>query len=144
MLENRKYSYKPHLRINDKIDSRKKSSYLYNKIVVLYNSLIIIFTFIFFYVHFSVHLGYALWTFSALSLSCFLVIIIIFFCFMFQPIKDGELPPYDAVESILPEYQYIFVDPKTGGETDRSTNIKPAPPSRTVNPNTRCDIKSNF
>ena len=32
------------------------------------------------------------------------------FC-VFQPIKDGELPPLDAMDSILPEYQYIFVDP---------------------------------
>ncbi|XP_056019643.1 coiled-coil domain-containing protein 33-like isoform X2 [Ostrea edulis] len=28
-----------------------------------------------------------------------------------QPIKDGDLPPYEAMESILPDYQYIFVDP---------------------------------
>lgn len=31
--------------------------------------------------------------------------------FCFQPIKDGDLPPYEAMESILPDYQYIFVDP---------------------------------
>lgn len=31
--------------------------------------------------------------------------------YLLQPIKDGELPPFDAMESVLPEYQYIFVDP---------------------------------
>ncbi|KAI8793726.1 coiled-coil domain-containing protein 33 [Biomphalaria glabrata] len=46
-----------------------------------------------------------------------------------EPIKDGELPPYDAVENILPEYQYIFVDPNP--KSDRS---KPAAPSRLVGP----------
>ena len=30
----------------------------------------------------------------------------------FQPIKDGELPPHDALENILPDYQYIFTDPQ--------------------------------
>ncbi|BFZ18023.1 hypothetical protein BsWGS_21062 [Bradybaena similaris] len=49
------------------------------------------------------------------------------------PIKDGEMPPYEAVESILPEYQYIFVDPNQ--DTARSNKSKPpAPPSRLVNP----------
>ncbi|CAL1535913.1 unnamed protein product [Lymnaea stagnalis] len=47
------------------------------------------------------------------------------------PIKDGELPPYNAVESILPEYQYIFVDPNPN--TDRSKS-KPPPPSRHIGP----------
>ena len=28
-----------------------------------------------------------------------------------QPIQEGELPPHDALENVLPEYQYIFVDP---------------------------------
>lgn len=48
-----------------------------------------------------------------------------------EPIKDGELPPYNAVESILPEYQYIFVDPNPN--TDRSKS-KPPPPSRHIGP----------
>ena len=26
----------------------------------------------------------------------------------FQPVKDGELPAHEAMESVLPEYQYIF------------------------------------
>ena len=30
---------------------------------------------------------------------------------MFQPIKDGEMPPHDALETILPEYKYIFAEP---------------------------------
>ena len=38
-----------------------------------------------------------------------------------QPIKYVELPPYDAMESILPEYQYIFNDPNaTQPGTDRT------------------------
>ncbi|KAJ8318783.1 hypothetical protein KUTeg_003874 [Tegillarca granosa] len=28
-----------------------------------------------------------------------------------SPIKDGEMPPYEAMETVLPDYQYIFVDP---------------------------------
>ncbi|GFO32174.1 coiled-coil domain-containing protein 33-like [Plakobranchus ocellatus] len=48
-----------------------------------------------------------------------------------EPIKDGEMPPYEAVESILPEYQYIFVDPNNE-DTDRSA--KPTAPSRFVRP----------
>ncbi|XP_059175769.1 coiled-coil domain-containing protein 33-like [Physella acuta] len=48
------------------------------------------------------------------------------------PIKDGELPPFEAMEYILPEYQYIFVDPNQN--TDRSTKSKPPPPSRHVQP----------
>ncbi|GFR81182.1 coiled-coil domain-containing protein 33-like [Elysia marginata] len=48
-----------------------------------------------------------------------------------EPIKDGEMPPYEAVESILPEYQYIFVDPNNE-DTDRSP--KPPAPSRFVRP----------
>ena len=39
------------------------------------------------------------------------LLIIALFFFLFQPIKDGDLPPMDAMDSILPEYQYIFVDP---------------------------------
>ncbi|XP_041364165.1 coiled-coil domain-containing protein 33-like, partial [Gigantopelta aegis] len=35
-----------------------------------------------------------------------------------DPIRDGELPPFDAMESILPEYQYIFMD------TDRTDKPK--------------------
>ncbi|KAL3875964.1 hypothetical protein ACJMK2_033859 [Sinanodonta woodiana] len=38
-----------------------------------------------------------------------------------EPIKDGEMPPIDAMENILPEYQYIFYDPKgPQGPTARS------------------------
>lgn len=41
-----------------------------------------------------------------------LVLLSVWNCwFCFQPIKDGDLPPYEAMESILPDYQYIFVDP---------------------------------
>ncbi|XP_012936367.1 coiled-coil domain-containing protein 33, partial [Aplysia californica] len=56
-----------------------------------------------------------------------------------MPIKDGQLPPYDAVESVLPEYQYIFVDPNQdqGQSTARTTGkFKPAPPSRRIAPMT--------
>uniref|UniRef100_A0A0B7APK8 Uncharacterized protein n=2 Tax=Arion vulgaris TaxID=1028688 RepID=A0A0B7APK8_9EUPU len=50
-----------------------------------------------------------------------------------EPIKEGELPTFDAVESILPEYQYIFVDPNQ--DTARSNKSKPPPPpSRHINP----------
>ena len=49
-----------------------------------------------------------------------------------QPIKDGELPPYDAMESILPEYQYIFNDPNaTQPGTDRTGRTKHAVPPAT-------------
>ena len=59
-----------------------------------------------------------------------------------QPIKDGELPPYDAMESILPEYQYIFNDPNaTQPGTDRTGRTKhavpPPPATNTTVPATR-------
>ena len=30
------------------------------------------------------------------------------FVLWLQPVKDGELPAHEAMESVLPEYQYIF------------------------------------
>ncbi|XP_071130011.1 coiled-coil domain-containing protein 33-like isoform X3 [Mytilus edulis] len=58
-----------------------------------------------------------------------------------QPIKDGEMPPYEAVETVLPEYQYIFVDPnsQTGQRTTQtqSPTIRvrhQAPPADTTMP----------
>ncbi|KAK7113750.1 coiled-coil domain-containing protein 33-like [Littorina saxatilis] len=52
------------------------------------------------------------------------------------PIKDGEMPPYDAMESILPEYQYIFNDPNASAGA-QATRPAPAPTvqasRRTVN-----------
>nr|XP_022315826.1 coiled-coil domain-containing protein 33-like isoform X2 [Crassostrea virginica] len=65
-----------------------------------------------------------------------------------QPIKDGDLPPYEAMESILPDYQYIFVDPdnKSGPpKTQRapastqmpggSTSMMPGGPSTSTQAN---------
>ena len=35
---------------------------------------------------------------------------------IFQPVKDDNgLLPYDAMESVLPEYNYVFVDPHAEG-----------------------------
>lgn len=42
-----------------------------------------------------------------------------------QPIKDGEFPPYNAMETILPEYQYIFVD----GQDNRDAGKRRKPGS---------------
>lgn len=49
-----------------------------------------------------------------------------------EPIKDGDLPPYEAMESILPDYQYIFVDP------DNKSGPRPTqrPPAATQMPGT--------
>ena len=33
---------------------------------------------------------------------------------MLQPIKEGEMPPHEAMESVLPEYRYIFKPDKHG------------------------------
>lgn len=44
-----------------------------------------------------------------------------------EPIKDGELPPYDAMESILPEYQYIFADPHNNPGPATGHTKYPAP-----------------
>ena len=35
---------------------------------------------------------------------------------LFQPIQDGSFPSMDAMETILPEYQYIFHDGKHPGQ----------------------------
>ncbi|XP_061192460.1 coiled-coil domain-containing protein 33-like isoform X1 [Saccostrea echinata] len=62
-----------------------------------------------------------------------------------QPIKDGDLPPYEAMESILPDYQYIFVDPdnKSGRPPQRppaatqlpgATSSMPGGPSTSYQP----------
>ena len=63
----------------------------------------------------------------------------------FQPIKDGDLPPYEAMESILPDYQYIFVDPdnKSGPpKTQRAPASTQMPGGNTSmmpgGPSTRC------
>ncbi|KAL4239348.1 Coiled-coil domain-containing protein 33 [Mactra antiquata] len=40
-----------------------------------------------------------------------------------EPIKDGEMPPFTAMESVLPDYQYIF-QPGEGAQTARG---KPGP-----------------
>ena len=39
----------------------------------------------------------------------------------FQPLKDDEMPSHDAMENILPEYKYIFIDPENKGP------VKPGP-----------------
>nr|XP_011448979.2 coiled-coil domain-containing protein 33 isoform X3 [Crassostrea gigas] len=63
-----------------------------------------------------------------------------------QPIKDGDLPPYEAMESILPDYQYIFVDPdnKSGPRPQQrppaatqmpSSSMMPGGPSTSKQPN---------
>ncbi|KAK3089708.1 hypothetical protein FSP39_005805 [Pinctada imbricata] len=49
-----------------------------------------------------------------------------------EPIKDGEMPSYEAVESVLPEYQYIFVDPDKGGPPHGTRH--PPPPVSTQYP----------
>lgn len=45
-----------------------------------------------------------------------------------EPIKDGEMPPYTAMESVLPEYQYIF-QPGEGVQPGTSQR-KPGTPVR--------------
>lgn len=46
-----------------------------------------------------------------------------------QPIKDGEMPPYDAMETILPEYRYIFTEPSINHDREpgrtRGTTMAP-------------------
>ncbi|ESO87132.1 hypothetical protein LOTGIDRAFT_210495 [Lottia gigantea] len=40
--------------------------------------------------------------------------------------KDGEMPPYDAMDSILPEYEYIYKDDGQGPvitSTEKTTNL---------------------
>ncbi|KAL8584914.1 hypothetical protein ACOMHN_043551 [Nucella lapillus] len=52
-----------------------------------------------------------------------------------EPIKDGEMPAYDAVESKLPEYQYIFNDPQAAqpsADPPRATH--PARPTAGTQP----------
>ncbi|XP_025091003.1 coiled-coil domain-containing protein 33-like isoform X2 [Pomacea canaliculata] len=45
------------------------------------------------------------------------------------PIKDGEMPPYDAMETILPEYRYIFTEPSINHDREpgrtRGTTMAP-------------------
>lgn len=43
-----------------------------------------------------------------------------------EPIKDGEMPPYEAMDAVLPEYQYIFVDPNNPNGTRKA----PSPRTR--------------
>ncbi|XP_076459417.1 coiled-coil domain-containing protein 33-like [Babylonia areolata] len=45
-----------------------------------------------------------------------------------EPIKDGDMPAYDAMESALPEYQYIFNDPQAP-----KSGADPPPPARAAN-----------
>ncbi|XP_071107779.1 coiled-coil domain-containing protein 33-like isoform X1 [Haliotis cracherodii] len=41
------------------------------------------------------------------------------------PIRDGELPPYEAMETILPEYEYIFKEGETTEKTSRTYRKDP-------------------
>ena len=48
------------------------------------------------------------------------------------------MPPYEAMETVLPEYQYIFVDPRnqTGPKKAPSPTgrVRPQPPADTTLP----------
>ncbi|OWF56529.1 Coiled-coil domain-containing protein 33 [Mizuhopecten yessoensis] len=45
-----------------------------------------------------------------------------------EPIKDGEMPPHGAVDSVLPDYQYVFVDPQ--GKQHAPRGRQPSPTGR--------------
>ncbi|XP_033747042.1 coiled-coil domain-containing protein 33-like isoform X2 [Pecten maximus] len=45
-----------------------------------------------------------------------------------SPIKDGEMPPHGAVDSVLPDYQYVFVDPQ--GKQHAPRGRQPSPTGR--------------
>lgn len=52
-----------------------------------------------------------------------------------EPIKDGEMPPYEAMDAVLPEYQYIFVDPSNPNETRKAPSPRTRqPPADTSMP----------
>ena len=49
------------------------------------------------------------------------------------------MPPYEAMETVLPEYQYIFVDPSNQGggpkkATSPTVRIRQQPPADTSMP----------
>ncbi|XP_069124504.1 coiled-coil domain-containing protein 33-like isoform X4 [Argopecten irradians] len=49
-----------------------------------------------------------------------------------EPIKDGEMPPHGAVDSVLPDYQYVFVDPQ--GKQHAPRGRQPSPTGRVPRP----------
>ena len=52
-----------------------------------------------------------------------------------EPIKDGEMPPYEAMDAVLPEYQYIFVDPTNPNEPRKVASPRTRqPPANTSMP----------
>ncbi len=58
---------------------------------------------------------------------------------VFQPIRDGDLPPYEAMESILPEYQYIFTEGDKR-ETSRTYRKEPGTQRTVVQPSQRTTV----
>ncbi|XP_060074868.1 coiled-coil domain-containing protein 33-like [Ylistrum balloti] len=49
-----------------------------------------------------------------------------------EPIKDGEMPSHGAVDSVLPDYQYVFVDPQ--GKQHAPRGRQPSPTGRVPRP----------
>lgn len=56
-----------------------------------------------------------------------------------QPIKDGDMPSHGAVDSVLPDYQYVFVDPQGKQHAGR----QPSPTGRVARPTQRAPVVQN-
>lgn len=54
-----------------------------------------------------------------------------------QPIQDGEMPPYEAMERVLPEYQYIFHDGRPEREGNKTSPRAAPGPSTSMRPTER-------
>lgn len=54
-----------------------------------------------------------------------------------EPIQDGEMPPYEAMERVLPEYQYIFHDGRPEREGNKTSPRAAPGPSTSMRPTER-------